>query len=75
MGKYFCSDCNQSVDDVVCPVCGAPTESLSFDLGSPDGRDDRYDDSIMAKVGDADSDLPDDEISLEDVEVADDDAE
>ncbi len=52
MSKYFCSDCGQTVDDVVCPVCGNPAEDLRFDEGSPDGRSDRYDDSLMAKVVD-----------------------
>lgn len=66
MGKFFCSDCNQSVDDVVCPICGAPTESLVFDEGSPDGRSDRYDDSIIVKLHDDDIDVDDEDEELGD---------
>ncbi len=55
MGKYFCTDCGQRVDDVVCPICGSLAEDLRFDEGSPDGRSDRYDDSLLTRVG-ADAD-------------------
>lgn len=57
MGKYFCTDCGQRVDDVVCPICGNLAEDLRFDEGSPDGRSDRYDDSVVVRVGETDEEI------------------
>jgi hypothetical protein len=64
MGKYFCPDCNQSIDDVVCPICGTLAEDLRFDEGSPDGRSDRYDESLVTKAIEPDSQLDDDTLPL-----------
>ena len=66
MSKYFCADCNQAVDDVMCPICGGLAEDLRFDEGSPDGRVDRYDESLLTRSPDsdqpaADQPLPDDD--------------
>ena len=75
MGKYFCTDCGQRVDDVVCPVCGNLAEDLRFDEGSPDGRSDRYDDTALAKVSHPDPDVDRDDLPLSAVADGDDDAE
>ena len=71
MGKYFCADCGQRVDDVVCPICGNLAEDLRFDEGSPDGRSDRYDDSVMVKVGESDEEIDPDETPDLDAATAD----
>lgn len=72
MGKYFCPDCNQSIDDVVCPICGSPAEDLRFDEGSPDGRSDRYDDSLVTKAIEPEIDPDDDPLPLPTEEAGDD---
>ena len=73
MGKYFCTDCGQRVDDVVCPICGNLAEDLRFDEGSPDGRSDRYDDSLMVKVGETNEEVDPDEPPVVDLNPDDDD--
>jgi len=69
MAKFFCSDCGQAVDDVVCPICGNPTESLAFDEGSPDGRSDRYDDELITRSGTKPDEDPDDDELGEETET------
>ncbi len=63
MAKFFCADCNQSIDDVVCPVCGSPAEDLRFDEGTPNGHSDRYGEDILMK-SDAEVDVDEDDLPV-----------